>query len=65
MNDLITSQIDTAASLAYGVIPGAPLTAWEMKFIDDLAQRVKRFGDKTFISEKQAQIVARIAAKAA
>jgi len=65
MTDLIKSQLNTAASLAFGVIAGQPLTAWEQQFIDDMSKRWERFGDKTFVSEKQAAVIARIAAKAA
>lgn len=60
----IKSDLNTAASLAYGVIAGEKLSAWELSFIDDMTKRVDRFGDKTFVSDKQAAIITRIAAKA-
>ena len=39
------------------------LTPWEQKFIEDLLERFKRFGDKTTISPKQWEIITRISEK--
>lgn len=64
MTALIKSQIDTAAALAFGVIRGEQITAWEKQFLDDMLKRYERYGDKTAVSEKQAAIIGRIAAKA-
>lgn len=58
------AALNTAASLAFRVIPGAPLTSWEHEFVSDMTKRFDRFGDKLMISEKQSAIIARIAAKA-
>lgn len=63
-NPTIRDQFNTAASAAYGVIPGVKLSAWELSFIDDMAKRIERFGDKTYVSDKQAAVIAKIAAKA-
>lgn len=60
----IKNNLNIAASLAFRVVQGQPLTAWELSFIDDMTKRWDRFGDKTFVSDKQAAVIARIAAKA-
>jgi len=39
------------------------LTEWESGFIDDLTDRRERLGDRIIISEKQEEILERIAAK--
>jgi hypothetical protein len=39
------------------------LTDWESDFIDDLYERVHRYGDATLVSEKQMAIVDRIERK--
>lgn len=65
MTDQIKSDLNTALSLQFGVISGAKLTAWENSFLDDFRVRWDRYGDKTAVSEKQAAVIARIAAKAA
>lgn len=57
------SDLNTALSAQFGVIPGVKFTAWENSFLDDLRVRWERFGDKLFISDKQAAIIAKIAAK--
>lgn len=65
MTTEIKNAMNTALSLQFGVIRGAALTAWENGFMDDLRKRYDRYGEKTMISEKQAAIIERIAAKAA
>lgn len=39
------------------------LTAWEEKFIADMTERRERLGDRISISEKQEEVLERIAAK--
>ncbi|MCX5822399.1 MAG: hypothetical protein NTY86_02535 [Deltaproteobacteria bacterium] len=39
------------------------LTPWEQKFIEDLLEKFKRFGDRTMISPKQWEIITRISEK--
>lgn len=34
---------------------------WEMGFVEDLSERYERYGDDMFLSEKQAEILRRIA----
>lgn len=34
---------------------------WEAKFIDDMQDRYKKYGDKTFVSENQWSVLRRIA----
>lgn len=58
------AALNAAAALQFGVIPGQKLTDWENSFLTDTLKRWDRFGDKLMISEKQAAIIARIAAKA-
>lgn len=58
------AALNTAASLQFGVIRGQKLTDWENSFLADTLKRWDRFGDKLMISEKQAAIIDRIAAKA-
>lgn len=58
------SQLNTALAAQFGIIPGVTFTAWENSFLDDIRARFERFGDKLFVSEKQAAIIAKIAAKA-
>ena len=65
MTTEIKNAINTALSLQFGVISGDRLTAWEERFMDDMRVRFERHGDKTMVSEKQAAIINRIAAKAA
>lgn len=33
------------------------LTAWEQSFVSSLADRIKQFGERTMISDKQAAVV--------
>lgn len=40
------------------------LTDWERRFIDDLAERRSRMGDRMTISERQSEILERIARSA-
>ena len=39
------------------------LTAWEQKFVDDLTDRRERLGDRITVSEKQEEILERIASE--
>lgn len=39
------------------------LTPWEQRFIEDLLEKFKRYGDKTMISPKQWEIIPRISEK--
>lgn len=39
------------------------LTPWEQKFIEDMLEKFKRFGDRTMISPKQWEIITRISEK--
>ena len=34
---------------------------WEMGFVEDLSERYEQYGDDMFLSEKQAEILRRIA----
>lgn len=42
---------------------GADLTPWEEKFIDDLTKQRERYGDDVRISERQEEVLERIAEK--
>ena len=64
MTNEIKDALNVAASLMWGVIPGTKVTAWEASFLTDMLKRWERFGDKTMVSDKQAAIIAKIAAKA-
>lgn len=64
MTNEIKDALNKAASLMMGVIPGAKITTWEASFLSDMLKRWERFGDKTMVSDKQAAIIAKIAAKA-
>jgi len=50
---------------AYWVDRDPRMTKWEGEFVSDFSKRLERFGDKTFVSDKQAAIIDRIAAKLA
>ena len=50
---------------AYWVDRNPIVTKWEGEFITDMGKRYERFGEKTLVSEKQAAIIDRIAAKLA
>jgi hypothetical protein len=39
------------------------ITKWEGEFVTDISKRYERFGEKTFVSDKQAVIINKIAAK--
>ena len=39
------------------------LTPWEQKFIEDLIERFRKWGDRTRISAKQWEIITRISEK--
>ena len=54
-----------AAAHAYWVLRDTRVTKWEGEFVTDMHKRWERFGEKTFASEKQADIINKIAAKLA
>ena len=39
------------------------LTPWEQKFIEDMLEKFRRFGDRTMISPKQWESIGRISEK--
>ena len=39
------------------------LTPWERKFVEDMEHRLKQYGNRTFISEKQMEVLRRIGEK--
>ena len=39
------------------------LTAWEQRFLEDILERFRQYGIRTYISPKQWQIIARISEK--
>ena len=39
------------------------LTDWESNFVDDMMEKIERFGYRTRVSEKQMEIIERIHAK--
>lgn len=42
---------------------GMNLSSWELNFLSDLEQRVEQYGRRTFISDKQMEVLDRIEAK--
>lgn len=61
--DLLNSL--NAAGHAYWVDRNPRVTKWEGEFVTDMIKRYERFGENTFVSEKQAAIINKIAAKLA
>lgn len=39
------------------------LTPWERKFVEDMEHRLKQYGNRTFISDKQIEVLRKIAEK--
>lgn len=50
---------------AYFVDRAACITKWEGEFAADVYKRYERFGNKTFVSDKQAACIDKIVAKLA
>ena len=42
---------------------GDKLTDWEADFCDSIAQKIEQYGERTFLSERQMEIVERIQRK--
>ena len=61
--DLITKL--NAIAHAYMVDRTPSITKWEGEFAIDFYKRWERFGEKTYVSEKQAAVINKIAAKLA
>ncbi len=39
------------------------LTPWERKFVEDMEHRIKQYGSRTFVSEKQLETLRKISEK--
>lgn len=48
---------------AYWADRNPVITKWEGEFATDMTKRIERFGEKTFVSDKQVAIINRIASK--
>lgn len=57
-------DLDRVSSILNDAIERAwALTDWEFGFVEDLRQKIIRYGERAMISEKQMEVIERIDAK--
>ncbi|MDB5523879.1 MAG: hypothetical protein JWM58_1642 [Rhizobium sp.] len=62
MTEDLLAKINKIAN-AYWVERDRRVTTWEGDFVTEISKRYEKFGTKTFVSEKQAAVINKIAAK--
>jgi hypothetical protein len=60
MDGEIGDELDAVVELLYEAERSPLLSAWEHQFMDDLRDRVVRYGDQTFLSDRQRAALGRI-----
>jgi hypothetical protein len=63
MDGEIGDELDDIVELLYEAEHSVLLSAWEHQFMDDLRDRVVRYGDQTFLSDRQRAALGRIKGK--
>jgi hypothetical protein len=63
MDGEIGDDLDKIVELLHDAAHTTRLSAWEDQFLDDLRDRVVRFGERTFLSDRQRAALGRIEAK--
>jgi hypothetical protein len=63
MDGEIGDELDHIVDILHDAESTTRLTDWENGFLDDLRDRVVRFGERTFLSDRQRAALNRIEAK--